>query len=169
MHAMAEITEYVTPLFVTHPDPIPVGPDILLQDETTVSLLTAVTPTVGSTSRIFISSSLKDKHIAIQFDQTRTLIIEEKDLRTRMSLHIYDHLQIVLRRLKTETCQSNSSSTLRTVYSTNAYHRRIRSLSLLREVLGATLPALQQRSTEEAKDVEKCRYQGSIARDELAS
>jgi len=120
MHAMAEITEYVTPLFVTHPDPIPVGPDILLQDETTVSLLTAVTPTVGSTSRIFISSSLKDKHIAIQFDQTRTLIIEEKDLRTRMSMHIYDHLPIVLRRLKTETCQSNSSSTLRAVYSTNA-------------------------------------------------
>ena len=32
IHANAEIAEYLTPVSITHPEAIPVGPDILLQD-----------------------------------------------------------------------------------------------------------------------------------------
>ena len=85
IHAIAEIAEYLTPVSITHPEAIPVGPDILLQDEKNVNLSTALTPQAGMTHRYFISSSLQNKILAIQYEPTYTLIIKETDLRGRLT------------------------------------------------------------------------------------
>ena len=122
-----------------------------------MSLLTALNPTTGSTSRIFISSSLKDKRIAIQFDQTRTLIIGEEDLRTRMSPHIIIISKSFSAAPKAQLVKAipllPSALSIQQMHTISS----IRSLSRLHEVLGTTLPSLQQKSTQAAQDVEKCR------------
>ena len=122
IHAIAEIAEYLTPISITLPEAIPVGSDILLQDETNVDLSTALTPQPRMNHRYFISSTLQDKTLAIQHDPTHTLIIKETDLRDRLAPLVGIVLKPLSIAPKPQPVKSNPTHFLCSHGRTNAYN-----------------------------------------------